>query len=282
MYRLSTPHRSLQPFIEHYWHVYAYPDRPFALAVDVYVDVRADLIINLGAPYHRRILGAPSVELAHSNLDAQRLRPIRIEQRGVVIVSGARFRTGGLMPFVSRPVREWNNRTIPLVDAFGSAGPALEDALREVGEATVPQAEILDAFFLSRLTLTQPMELTRRLVSAVEAHGGRMRVEALCDLEGTTPRTVARLFRRYVGVGPKTFSRVTRFQRGLNRLKSDPGVTLGELASECGYSDQSHFVREFRRFAGVTPSQQLGYFPANAPTDFSPNLVRFVQDDVMT
>jgi AraC-like DNA-binding protein len=45
-----------------------------------------------------------------------------------------------------------------------------------------------------------------------------------------------------------------------------------------GYYDQPHFVREFKRFAGSAPKHRVGYFPADVPTDFSPNLVQYVQD----
>ena len=79
-------------------------------------------------------------------------------------------------------------------------------------------------------------------------------------------------------MAPKTYAQVVRFQRCLNRLRHDPGVTLSEIATQCGYYDQSHFVRECRTFAGVVPSAQVGYFPAGAPADFSPNLVQFLQD----
>lgn len=282
MYRLSAPHPELQPFIEHYWHVQASPDQPFDLSVDVFVDLRPDLIINLGVPYHRTRVGGTRVRLTRSNVDAQRMHPIRIQQCGAVVVAGARFRTGGLMPFVTDSLHEWTDRVIPLREAFGVGARALQSAMSDANGDVDQQTQALDDFFRSRMMLSDPMALTLRLKSAQEAAGGDLRIGALAELGGTTLRTMDRLFRRYIGVSPKTFSRVMRFQRGLNRLKFDPAVSLGTIAAECGYADQSHFVREFKRFTGVAPSQQLGYFPAGAPTDFSPNVVRFVQDTATT
>lgn len=278
MYRLTTPHSTLQPYIEHYWHVQASLTRPLELTVDVFVDLRPDLVVNLGAPYHRTRLGGARVELDHSNLDAQRLYPIRIEQRGAAVVTGVRFRTGGLMPFVSHPLKEWTDRVVRLDEAFGVGAHALETTLRDAEDSLDRQREALDDFLLRRLQRTEATELAFRLKSAQEAEGGLLRIEALADLGATTLRTVNRLFRRYIGVGPKAFASVTRFQRALDRIKTDPGVSIGTVAAECGYADHSHFVRQFKRFAGAVPSRQLGYFPPGAPTDFSPNLVRFVQD----
>ncbi len=278
MYQLSVPHAALQPYIEHYWHVFATPEQPFDFSVDVFVDLRADLIFNFGAPYHRTANDNTRVRVTHSNLDAQRLHPIRIEQRGAVVVTGARFRTGGLMPFVRHPLNEWTDRIVPLDEAFGDDARDLEATLLDAGAHIAPQTQALDAFFAARFSLTPHMELVLRLKSLQEHHGGSLRIDHLADMGNTTLRTVDRLFRRHIGVSPKTFARVTRFQRSLNRLKTDPGVSLGSVATECGFADQSHFVRDFKRFTGVAPSRQLGYFPPGAPVDFSPNVVRFVQD----
>ena len=56
-----------------------------------------------------------------------------------------------------------------------------------------------------------------------------------------------------VGLTPKRFARVCRFQRALGELARSPG-SLAEVAATCGYFDQSHFIHEFRAFAGATPS----------------------------
>lgn len=261
MYELRYPSERLAPYIENYWFVRG----PVELTVDVFVDARADLILNFGAPYTRKVAGSRAKRQQASNLDAQRLKPIRIVQKGDVLISGVRFRTGGLAPFARRSVHEWNNRVIPLSRAFDLAlepGPIDE------------QKAALDAFFEKRMRVTSAVREFMRVKNEIERRGGLARIDAL----GLSRRQIDRLFRRYLGFAPKTFSRIVRFQAALSRLKSDPGCTLAQVAAECGYYDQSHFVRDHKAYAGRAPKRQVGYFPKTAPEDFSPNLVQFVQD----
>lgn len=275
MYQLAFPAPALAPFIESYWFVFKTDDAPVELSVDVFVDLRADLVFNFGAPYTRAVHGEPPTVIRASNLDAQRIRPLRIEQRGDVLISGVRFRSAGLSPFVQRSVDAWSDEVVPLPAVFGKPGIALESALRRAGADREAQGRLLDAFFLERLALTPSKETLHALKTAIEAEGGLERMDELCDRTGVPARQLDRLFRAHLGFPPKTFARVVRFQRALTRLKRDPGCTLAQVAAECGYYDQPHFVREFRAFSGTAPSARVGYFPEGAPSDFSPNLVQF-------
>ena len=278
MYRLSRPDAALSPFVEHYWHVHAEPGMPFDLTVDVFVDLRADLIVNHGVAYTRTVAGAPARRIAKSNLDAQRLSPIRIVQRGDVRVAGVRFHVGGLMPFITRPLDTFTDRVVGLREAFGADGVQLERALGDSAGDAAAQAALLDTFLLGRMRQIPEHTQMRTLLALIDSSGGALRVEALSRRAGISSRSVDRLFRRYLGVGPKSYAQVVRFQRCLMRLKDEPGVTLSQVATEAGYFDQSHLVRAYKRFAGTAPVRHAGYFPADAPQDFSPNLVRFVQD----
>ncbi len=271
MYQLRRPHPQVAPFIEHYWFVRAEPAQPYALTVDVFVDARADLVLNHGVPYTRTVHGEAAVSVAHSNLDAQRLRPIRIAQQGGVVLAGVRFHLGGLAPFVRRSLHEWTDRVVPVEEAFdGELDPTSLDA--EIDE----QARRFDDFFRARCRLTPAVETFLEMKTLIESGITRM------DRLPIPLRRLDRLFRVSLGVAPKTLVRVVRFQRALTRLRQDPGCTMSEVAAEYGYADHAHFAREHRRFAGVPPRQQVGYFPAGTPTDFSPNLVRFVQDSSAT
>ena len=56
-----------------------------------------------------------------------------------------------------------------------------------------------------------------------------------------------------MGVSPKIYCRVQRFQRVIRRLTAEPTAPWADVALDAGYTDQPHFAREFRRLAGITP-----------------------------
>ena len=67
-----------------------------------------------------------------------------------------------------------------------------------------------------------------------------------------------RLFNELVGANPKEYARIVRFQKSLKLLQhGSEDTSLAQLACQCGYADQSHFIREFRRFSGYTPLSLL-------------------------
>jgi len=276
MYTLAFPAPALADFIENYWFVVTPPGASMNLSVDVFADARADLVFNMGAPYTRLEPGGVEM-IRHSNLDAQRVHPITIKQRGEVVVAGVRFKTAGLGAFV-RSVHGWTNRVVPIATVFGRDIVVLERALRDkIGDATA-QGALLDGWFGAKLDPTEPKRELWALKSKIEAANGLVRIDDLCEDAGVSIRTVDRLFREHLGVRPKTFARIARFQNAITLLKKDPGCTLADVAVRCGYYDQSHFVHDFRRFAGAAPKDKRGYFPASAPSDFSPNVVQFLQD----
>lgn len=270
MYQLRRPAADLQPFVEHYWFVTHPDDEPVTLHVDVYVDARADLIINHGVSYRREVVGGRAEQIIRSNLDAQRLEPIRISQHGLVDIAGVRFRLGGLGPLVRSPLTELTGRTPDAGAVFGKDAAALERALAETPDLDA-KAALLDSFLISRLDTGGRFPQFAAALAVLErgAHP---------ELGASERRDRARLFARYLGIPPQTLTRVVRFQTALRSLMSDPEGSLGELASRCGYFDQAHFIREFRRMTGGVPRGYRGYYPPDAPADFAPNVVAYVQD----
>lgn len=279
MYALRPPAASLARFIEHYWFVTPEGDAPVELRVDVFVDGRADLIFNFGAPYVRELLVPPKTRALHerSNLDAQRLVPIRIQQRGHVRIAGVRFRLGGLAPFVSGELRAFTGLTPPPSAVLGHDAEALEAALEGAVDIDA-QAQHLDAFFSARLTLDDGHARFASILAALEASGGRARIEALAESAQVSSRHVDRLFARYLGIAPKSVARILRFQSTLLALMRDPGCTLADVAADAGYFDQAHFIKDFKRLSGGVPRGYRGYYPERGPADFAPNVVVFLQD----
>lgn len=280
VYQLRAPAPALARFVEHYWFVTPDGAEPVDLRVDVFVDARADLIFNFDAPYRREVIGGRATSHRRSNLDAQRTVPIRIVQRGRVRITGVRFRLGGLGAFTgpAGDLARFTNLTPAPSAVFGAPVRALEKAL-SVERDLDAQARALDAFFVERLGATEPRRSFERALAALEQSRGGLSVEAMAKRCATTPRQIERSFRRELGIAPKTVGRILRFQSALKMLMRDPGGTLADVAAACGYYDQAHFVREFRKMSGGVPRGYRGYYPPAAPTDFAPNVVVFVQDD---
>ena len=270
MYQLRRPAADLQPFVEHYWFVTHPHGEPVTLRVDVFVDGRADLILNHGVSYRREVVGAAAAQIDRSNLDAQRLEPIRISQHGLVDIAGVRFRLGGLGTFVRSPLAALTGRTPDADDVFGPDAVALERALKGTPDLDA-KASLLDDFLMSRL------EAGGRYLRFAAALSGIERGEHP-PLTATERRDRARLFGRYLGIAPQTMRRIVRFQGALRQLMTDPECSLAELATQTGYFDQAHFIREFRQMTGGVPRGYRGYYPPEGPADFAPNVVAYVQD----
>ena len=277
MYRLRLPAEPLRRYIENYWFVSHAPGEDVDLRVEVFVDARADLIFNFEASYRRVVIGGGVTEHDRSNLDAQRLVPIRILQHGRVRIVGVRFHLGGLAPFTRVRVAAWSGQTPSPERVFGDETRELERALRAEPDLAA-SGQMLDEFFLARLRLDRAQAAFERALSALVAGDGRAPVSLLAEVAASSPRQIERLFSRGLGFPPKTVGRVLRFQSSLRQLMSDPGVSLGEVAAAAGYFDQAHFVRDFRIFSGGVPRGYRGYYPPEGPADFAPNVVVFVQD----
>lgn len=94
------------------------------------------------------------------------------------------------------------------------------------------------------------------LVRAIVADGGSNAVGPQAATIAATPRTLQRLFQRQVGVSPKVLARIVRFHRTCIAWREAPH-TLARVAAEHGYADESHLVRDFRRFVGEPPAAFL-------------------------
>jgi AraC-like DNA-binding protein len=85
-----------------------------------------------------------------------------------------------------------------------------------------------------------------------------MTVDAMARAAGVSRQYLAREFRERIGIGPKLYSRLARFQSGLAYAGARAKVDWARVALEMGYADQSHMIAEFRLFSGLTPQTLAG------------------------
>ncbi len=215
MYRLMQPHPELSQWIENYWSLTPTAGEEIDLCVDVYVDGRADLVLNFGTPYTRKVFGQKAVEFRTSNLDAQRCDPIQIRQAGQVKIVGVRFKAGGLAPFLRVSADTITNRTPSPSFAFGSQAIETEREINGAIENSHDVTAILDSFFLENLQPTPSVKEFWEMKSEIDERAQNTKIEELCRSLSRVRRSLDRLFAKYLGFSPKYYSRIIRFQAAL-------------------------------------------------------------------
>ena len=168
-------------------------------------------------------------------------------------------------------VAQFNDAVVPLDEALGTPGTRLVDQMADA-RSWADRLGILDdglGAVRPRLLSPEVAWLRRQLV----ASQGRVRVEPLMDETGWSRRLVTERFRHQLGLPPKAYARLLRFERAASLLIArDREHSLADVAADAGFYDQSHLTRDFVALAGMTP----GAYAANA--EAVPE-VRFVQDD---
>lgn len=179
--------------------------------------------------------------------------PVMIESFGGACCVQVNFTPLGARQFFGLPMSEMRDRMIGLDDALGFDGIALRERLGEAPDWDA-RFDIAEGFITGRLAEahTPSTEIAWAYRTVVES-GGRTRIAALAGEIGWSRKHLAAKFTDAIGIGPKTLSRIVRFNRALSLSRRQDDDWAG-IAADCGYADQAHLVREFRQLAGETPA----------------------------
>jgi AraC-like DNA-binding protein len=171
-------------------------------------------------------------------------------------VVGVHFRAGGVFPFFDFPASELHNRRLSLEALWGARARVFVD---EVLAAPTPDAkfDVLERVLLATArTLSRHRAVTLALQELSQVASGR-NVAQLAGALGMSQRRFLERFRGEVGMAPKLFARVQRFQAVVQTVHALREVDWADIAVDCGYHDQAHFIHDFRAFSGFTPTAYL-------------------------
>lgn len=160
----------------------------------------------------------------------------------------------GARRFFGIPMQELAGCMVALEDLPGSDLRLIRERL---GAETNWQRrfDLAERFVLSRITgrpLTSP-EIAWAYHRLADSNGS-LRIGTLVDEIGGSRKHLARRFRTELGLTPKQIARILRFNRALHLARQTVAPDWADIAADCGYADQPHLTREFRAFAGVSPT----------------------------
>ncbi|HXR91218.1 MAG TPA: helix-turn-helix domain-containing protein [Steroidobacteraceae bacterium] len=170
-----------------------------------------------------------------------------------VAVMGVHFKPGGAFPFLPLPAEELVDTHVDLSELWGKEAEALRERL--LGSNPQERFHVLEAMLTRRMTADTRRH--RAVIGALRAFGscGRSPVARLAANIGVSERRLLDVFRSEVGLTPKMFGRISRFQGALTALHPSDAADWAQLACVCGYFDQSHLIRDFLEFSGLSPEQ---------------------------
>ena len=152
-----------------------------------------------------------------------------------------------------KPLCELNDKVVPAVEVFGDNVLHLREQLLAVSDSEAKIA-LLEEWLVGRYDASCATDQrVRNAVEAIVAAPTVATIQGLAEHVGVSRKTLAQLFRKYVGPSPKALQRILRFSAAVQMIQEERAIDWAMLSVECGYFDQSHFIRDFRAFSGYKP-----------------------------
>jgi AraC-like DNA-binding protein len=274
MHRLYVPPAPLASFIRCFWYWEGTPHHPSAPTEGapgaptpqpharerLLPNGEASIVFNL-RDEEMRLYDAddPSrfVSCGLAGLTGARTHCFAIDTAAEEWVVGIQFRPGGTFPFFREPAGEVANRSMPLEDLW-------RDAAGEIREQLLAACSADAMFAVLERALMAQLVRGLELHPAIEFARGHIcrapqvaTVSGVMESIGLSQRRFIELFREQVGLTPKAFCRVRRFQRVLEAVHRRKSVDWAQVALDGGYYDQAHFIHDFQGFSGLTPAAYL-------------------------
>lgn len=251
-YQVYNVSAELQPFVKCFWSLED-DQQEEPVKQKVLPDGCMEMIFHYGDLYMQYFEDGSSIIQPKSFVFGQITKYIEIAPTGVSGIISARFLPEGITPFINIPVTSLENRAVDIADIFGDGGKRLEENV--VNANTIDERiKLIESFLLSKLTEPTTIDaITRSCVKAIFQSRGQIGVVELADKMNINCRNMERKFASAIGISPKQLARVARLQATLKMLDQKKINNLTSLAYENGYYDQSHFIKDFKEFTGISP-----------------------------
>lgn len=254
-FNFAKPSTILSPYVKQYWAL--------------------ENCLNPGEEHVQRIVPTGLMDLTFYLADKPRLINHRQQSLDNTVLTGHcnspydLVVTGNLRLFVVsfKPLGASMFFKLPMSELFGCIVPARFLLKESIGRLETRLSETLDftdkvwlieEFLLTQLSQKKNSFGQKRLKNSIEMitrNKGIVDVDVLASSSCWSRKQYERNFQEIVGTSPKQFMRTIRFQHTLHYKAQHWHTKLTELAYECGFSDQSHMINEFRDLSGVTPKQ---------------------------
>lgn len=249
----ATPSEVLAPFIKRFWAIENILDKGDHCIQRIIPTGFSELMLYFTP--RPKVLDYNKYLTDNAALYGQHNEYYDIELEGSLSVFSVVFQPQGVMQFFKFPLNEICNRNIPLHDASGPIAKELEQKMEEAGTFR-KRVDIAENFFLGLLRNSFDNFGYRRMSHVIEMirkRQGNISIDQMASEACLGRKQFERVFTGCIGTTPKQYLRIIRFQLAIFQKQLDDKLNMTELSYKCGYSDQAHFINEFKALSGLTP-----------------------------
>ena len=269
------PSKKLTPFIKHYLFLKSEGDTIKKLRL--FSDGNTAMVFSFGSNLISNVQNNDRLDYLPSSFVYGQLSDFKdlylVNEADLVVVV---FQPAGLNQIMGLPANEFRDKIISTDDLFGQQGLGLYGRLFEHSNLE-GKLKMLNTFFIELATkkVFANHLLVEAAVNFIFKNNGTNSISQLTKHVGYTERHIERNFVESIGLSPKKFGNIIKLHNFLKLLKDKSKENnLTSLAYEAGYSDQSHLIKEFRKYTGITPKEYL--YKTNKLTS---NFIKFNSTD---
>ena len=251
----KAPSQPLAEFVERFWYS---SDAPQHQKVRVVPSGTMELVFNL----YEDDLGFSDTEEPESSktfsgavFSGTFAQPLFVHTRKHVV--GVHFKPGGAFRFLGIPASEFANAHVDVEALWKRSTQELREQLYAAANAATCFQVLEKALFARLQNSPEEHRAVRAALDIFGRDAGEARTRDLARQLGLSQRHFINVFAKQVGITPKQFARVQRFQRAADLTRSTSTPNWADIAAACGYFDQSHLIHDFKVFSGLSPTEFL-------------------------
>lgn len=255
IYQELKPSAQLQSIVKCYWTLEKSSFSPISMTKEkVFPDGCPEIIFHYGDQFTKHAKGEHSCQ-PKAFLHGQIKEYIEISSTGKIGVFGVRLYPWALGTLTDIPIYELTNHELGLRTLWPHDANTLIDRIM-LSSCQYQRARHVESFILDRLKHSRKIDpCITNGVLLIQRSKGLIKTEDLAEKSNLSARQLERRFRTAVGLGPKSFANIVRFQNVLKLAEQGFSGNLTNVAYQAGYFDQSHFIKDFKRFSGTNPGK---------------------------
>lgn len=256
-YNIYKPNSCLSDFVKYYWQLELDSNSQTVHTERVIPSGELQIIFHYRTPFkeiskHNQSLVQPQCLICGQQTEYKDV----ITTSASVGLLAVVFYPYALRAFFPNSAREFTNQSISLSDVFPVEAKEIQERIIDAN-SIYSRILLIENFLFSRLSIPNDFYIARKAINIFTEVNGKLTVSEVASQLNISKRQLERIFLKNVGISPKKFSRIARFNTSIKLFERAKSLTA--LTYEAGYFDPSHLIRDFREFTGLSPKEFFTY-----------------------